>query len=81
MRQRYFIAGILMLVISVPLFAFYTSATQQIVVPKDPFEKLFYPTAAQDLQDAKNAQAVSLCFLVAGVACMVSGIRLKDSPF
>ena len=68
-----------MLVISVPLFTFYSSAAQQIVVPKDSFEKLFSPTAAQDLQDAKTAQAVSLFFLVGGSVCLVSGIMAKDA--
>jgi hypothetical protein len=67
-----------MLVVSAPLFAYYTNAVNNFSVPTDPFLKLFNPTAKQDYQNLQSAQLVSLVFVVGGFVSLGCGIVVKN---
>ena len=66
-----------MLVVSAPLFAYYTDALARFSIPTDPFLKLFSPSAKQDYDNLHSAQLIALVFLVGGFVSLGCGIAAR----
>ena len=77
LRLELLIGGLIILTISTPLFVSYSLALDHFKIPTDHFDQLFSPTAKQDLQDLKGAQAVSLVFVLGGSISLLSGVLTK----